>query len=374
MKRYTDGQVKQLIEELNYKLIDEKYKTLKNITIEDTLGYLYKANFFNLVYGEKPFRFSKNNPYTIKNIKLWCKVNDKPFRLLSNEFEGTHEKLKWKCLKGDCKEEFEAEWASIQSDRGCPFCRGLKVGLSNCLATKNPQLASEWNVIKNGNLTPFDVTVCYSKTEVWWKCNNNESHEWKATISSRNNGKGCPFCSHRFPNKEYNLLICNPILASEWNYDLNEKLPEDYCPNSGKIVWWKCKQGHEWMARISSRNYGNGCPFCNISKGEEAIKKYLNIMNIFYIEQKNFDGLCGVGNKSLSYDFYLPKHNLLIEYQGEQHDHYCKGFHNSKLSFEKQQEHDYRKKNYAKQQNIEFLEIWYYDFNNIESILNEIIK
>ena len=34
-----------------------------------------------------------------------------------------------------------------------------------------------------------------------------------------------------------------------------------------------------------------------------------------------------------------------------------------------QQEHDRRKRNYAKDHNIELLEIWYYDFNNIEQIL-----
>ena len=27
-------------------------------------------------------------------------------------------------------------------------------------------------------------------------------------------------------------------------------------------MWWKCAQGHEWQAVVSSRSRGNGCPYC----------------------------------------------------------------------------------------------------------------
>lgn len=79
--------------------------------------------------------------------------------------------------------------------------------------------------------------------------------------------------------------------------------------------------------------------------------------------------MIGLGNGSLSYDFYLPDYNLLIECQGEQHEHYCKGLHKTKKGFERQLEHDKRKREYAKQHNIKLLEIWYYDIDNIENIL-----
>lgn len=41
----------------------------------------------------------------------------------------------------------------------------------------------------------------------------------------------------------------------------------------------------------------------------------------------------------------------------------------SKEKFERQLEHDRRKKQYAIDHNINFLEIWYYDVDNIEEIL-----
>ena len=73
----------------------------------------------------------------------------------------------------------------------------------------------------------------------------------------------------------------------------------------------------------------------------------------------------------MSYDFYLPDYNLLIECQGEQHERFIRGFHETEESFEKQLEHDRRKREYAKKNNIDLLEIWYYDMDSIEEILIE---
>jgi very-short-patch-repair endonuclease len=87
--------------------------------------------------------------------------------------------------------------------------------------------------------------------------------------------------------------------------------------------------------------------------------------------------LVGVKNGNLSYDFYLPNHNLLIEYQGVQHekpiDFEGKGKKYAKQIFKKQQEHDKRKREYAIINSINLLEIWYWDFDNIEEILTEIL-
>ena len=71
----------------------------------------------------------------------------------------------------------------------------------------------------------------------------------------------------------------------------------------------------------------------------------------------------------MSYDFYLPQYNLLIEYQGIQHEEFIEEFHKFKRGFIIQKEHDRRKEKYAKDNNIELLKIWYYDYENIEEIL-----
>ena len=120
-------------------------------------------------------------------------------------------------------------------------------------------------------------------------------------------------------------------------------------------------------------NY-NHCPFCDYaSKGEQRIIDYLDsFMKNQYVYQKSYDGLIGIGGGLLSYDFYLPQYNLLIEYQGEFHDGTAS--QQTLEEFEIQKEHDQRKREYAKSHSIDLLEIWYWDFDNIEDILYNYLK
>jgi hypothetical protein len=64
-------------------------------------------------------------------------------------------------------------------------------------------------------------------------------------------------------NEEYNLQICNPVLAAQWHPAKNGALtPADVTPFSNKKIWWKCSKGHEWSATIGNRGNGQGCPYC----------------------------------------------------------------------------------------------------------------
>ena len=85
-----------------------------------------------------------------------------------------------------------------------------------------------------------------------------------------------------------------------------------------------------------------------------------------------YNNLKGVNNGLLTYDFYLPKYNLLIEYQGEYHDNSIPM--QTDFEFAIQQEHDKRKKEYAINNGINLLEIWYWNFKDIEYILNNILN
>ena len=78
--------------------------------------------------------------------------------------------------------------------------------------------------------------------------------------------------------KEKQYVSDNAQLMAEWNWEKNNEL--NFAPNtltlgSGKKVWWKCGKGHEWQARIDSRNNGNGCPYCSglfAVKGENDLQ------------------------------------------------------------------------------------------------------
>lgn len=190
-------------------------------------------------------------------INEWNYERNKPL-LPSDLAPRSNRKVWWKCKKGH-------EWQATLNDRyrgtGCPYCAGNRLieGI-NDLQTVNPELSLEWNYEQNNPLRPSDFTG-KSRKKVWWKCKNG--HEWQANISDRARGNGCPYCAGKRPIIGVNdLETVNPKLALEWNYEKNKpKVPSDYMPRSGKKVWWKCKQGHEWQATIDSRNK-NGCPYC----------------------------------------------------------------------------------------------------------------
>jgi hypothetical protein len=368
-KKHTYEYIESYLDSLGYILISKEYfGTRFPLRFMDKEGYYYLAMFDNLRGGAVPDKFNKSNPYTIQNIKLWCRLNNKPFELLNEKYESSAIKLQWQCLKVECKEIFDMAWNDVIADCECSFCTGKRIGISNCFATKYPDIAKEWHPTKNGDLTPCDVT-CSGKHIIWWQC--EKGHEWQDRVRNRIKYIKCPFCNHQRYSKDYNLLACNPELCEEWDYEKNKINPEECLPNSHKKAWWKCKDcGHEWKTALLHRNRKNsGCPECNKSKGEKRIKTILDLKHIFYISQKEFAELQGLGGKNLSYDFYLSQYNLLIEYQGEQHEKYIKGFHKSNKKFERQQEHDKRKREYANNNNIRFLEIWYWDFDNIEEIL-----
>jgi hypothetical protein len=180
---------------------------------------------------------------------------------------GSNHKVWWKCEAGH---SWQASIDKRVAGRGCPYCTSRRASSENNLACKFPLLAEEWNQIRNGGLLPNEVTPGSSK-QVWWTC--QFGHEWKASVGSRVKGNGCPYCSGRRPTKDNNLEARFPKLAAEWHPVKNGCLSaSDVTPGSGKKVWWRCYQGHEWEAKIASRTYGAGCPLCPRGEVDPSVK------------------------------------------------------------------------------------------------------
>lgn len=175
---------------------------------------------------------------------------------------GSGKKVWWKCQEAD-----DHEWVSNVTNRnngdGCPYCRGLKISPSNCLATTHPELAKEWHPTKNFPLTPFNI-VYGSGKRVWWKCNIADDHEWESSVNNRTNGNKCPCCSGHKVVLSNCLYTTHPHIAIQWHKEKNHLTPFDVVSGSDKKAWWKCKisDDHEWQSTISSRVLGNGCACC----------------------------------------------------------------------------------------------------------------
>lgn len=185
-----------------------------------------------------------------------------------------NEKVFWICSKCGYS------WAAMINDRtgeehnGCPRCADKKgvekrvktlIAKNGSLADHFPDLLNEWDYSKNVGISPQEKTAS-SSTKVWWKCRKC-GHEWKASISHRTNGRGCPLCANQVVVTGINdFASLRPWLMPDWDYEKNGAIgldPTKMALKSGKKAFWKCSVcGYEWQTVIASRSNGSGCPAC----------------------------------------------------------------------------------------------------------------
>jgi DNA-directed RNA polymerase subunit RPC12/RpoP len=166
----------------------------------------------------------------------------------------------WKCMKGG--HSWEARIADRYKGNGCPHCAGkIVISGDNDLQTLKPELADEWDHIKNAPLLPTQVTT-RSGQRVWWLC--RRGHSFKTAVYNRYYGTGCPYCAGNLPIiGETDLATVHPELVVDWDSEKNkEKTPRDFTSRSNEKVWWICKEGHSWQSAIFDRHKGTRCPYC----------------------------------------------------------------------------------------------------------------
>jgi hypothetical protein len=245
--------------------------------------------------------------------------------------------------------------SNYKNGRGCPEC-----GIINRAEKRSKQTKEEFPLLVEGNGHKW-VKGDYVNARVKVCIDFNCGHvpHW-ITPDNYKRGYGCPKCAGTCQDQ------ARDNLTNLANYNGHLILSE-YVKDSDKIlINYKCGHEPHWVI-VNNYKKGSGCPVCSETKGEKRIRKWLEEKNIKFIPQKEYDGLVGTGGGNLSYDFYLPNKSILIEYQGEFHDGSSGDY--SKINLQYQKEHDERKKEYAKLNNINLLEIWYWDFENIEEIL-----
>lgn len=286
-RKVTIETMKNKISELGFSLQDDYVEDAHSkITLIDKDGYKYSTIWNNIQQNELPMKFYSSNPYTIFNIKLWLEINKIPIELLSEKYVANDKNLKWKCLKEGCGEVFKTTWQNIYIPTGCPFCAGKRVGKSNCLATKKPELAKEWHPTKNGDLTPSDVT-CGTSKRVWWLC--NKGHEWNVGVGSRVN-TGCPKCKRSRAEEEIHKILTEKNIRFIQEYRSKEcmyrkTLPFDfYLPDHNILIEANGKQHYE-----SIEFYGGEKMFELRKKRDKIKREYAKKNNIKLLEIPYWD-------------------------------------------------------------------------------------
>lgn len=184
--------------------------------------------------------------------------------------------------------------------------------------------------------------------------------------------QGCPKCgyerTHRNNTYTKNTWVLKAGVVHNNKYDYSKSI----YVNSYTNLIIECPKHGEFQQTPDAHLQGRGCPKCKTSKGEDAIKEWLEAHDIPYAFQKTFDDCRNpeTGWK-LKYDFYVPSRNLLIEFDGIQHFKVIENgkFPNPVERVEYTQRLDKLKTDYAKSREIGLVRIPYTEFNKIEEKL-----
>lgn len=246
------------------------------------------------------------------------------------------------------------------SGQGCPKCA------KNQLLTKE-----EW--IENARKIhgdKYDYSRCeykgnHIKTKIICKACGN------ILFQSPHNHlrRGCSVCSgkHRYTTEEW-VRLARKTRGDEYGY-----LKADYKGANEKICITCKKHGSFWQ---TPREHiaGNGCPVCCKNKGESRVASVLEkkgyILNESYFTEQTLDGC--EDKAPLRFDFYIPSKNLLIEYNGIQHYEPRELFGGEK-QLHLQKHHDWLKRKYARDHNMNLLVIPYTGYSDIPTLLDSFL-
>jgi len=247
---------------------------------------------------------------------------EKNHGLPENYFWGSTECASWICSVCGYRWDTKIRYRTGDRKSGCPTCARIKRGsirhkqaLTKNGSITNGLLLNEWDYKKNKNL-PSEYTA-KSNASVFWKCRKC-GYSYKAKISNRAIGRGCPCCAGKTVVVGINdLATTHPQLASEWHPTKNGELtPEMVTFGQGKKVWWQCSNGHDYQATVNHRSGGTNCPYCNSGRQTSFAEQA-----IFYYIKKAFPDAINRYNEifenSMELDIYIPSIKLAIEYDGE---------------------------------------------------------
>lgn len=301
-------------------------------------------------------------------IKRSIKIHGDKYDYSKVNYTGIYNNITIICKKHG---EFQQIPNCHLNGKGCSKCRNEK--LRNERKFSYEKAIEKMNKVHNNRYQYpyFNINNLHDNIKIICPVHGEVIQE----ANSHLRGVGCPFCSleiqslkQRKPLQQF-ITEANSVHYNRYNYSLVEY------KNGGTKVKIICPVHGFFPQTPNSHLHGEGCPKCKFfSKGEDRIKEYLTNNNFNYIEEHR---LCGCKYKyRLPFDFAIfeneekTKLKCLIEYDGEQHFAPIKHFGGEK-TFMLTQTKDNIKNEYCKNNNIKLIRIPYWDFDNIDIILNK---
>jgi len=375
MAKYTFEQVVNFIKSKNCQLLQDFYNGYnEEMSIKFSCGHTSDIKYCNF----KRRDYFVCNSCAIKIFNPACTldynnvkqfIEEKNCELLSCEYKGVNEDLS---IIGICGHKYDISFAGfrLQEINCCTTCgrrRGHAIRrtsysyVKDFIEKNNCKLISE-----EYNGEKKDIVVVF-------KCGHKETTTYD-----------------RFKNRKDYLCIDCDYKKRGINCSLDYSYVKEYIEGKGYILLSEeylgkdvplkvivaCGHEHEITFGNLKKDTIHLCKKCqDSSRGERKIKKELKNFQdksllIFESQYKFSD--C-IDKRKLSFDFAIWKNNgefILCEFQGLQHEQPVDFFGGIK-TFESQKRRDEIKKEYCIKNNYRLLEIYHYDYDNIEKILGK---
>jgi hypothetical protein len=312
-------------------------------------------------------KMSKKNTLTTEEfIKKAKGVHKDKYNYCLVDYKNSQMKVKIICSEHG---EFSQTPANHLFNHGCDGCARKE-------QKKNKTLTTEI-FIKKAKKIHKNI---YNYSKVEYKNNSTKvkilcpKHgEFKQSPNSHISAKnGCSHCSGKAKLTLNAFKIkAKKIHGNKYNYSLISEIK-----NSQTKIKIVCSKHEEFMQTPGSHlNQKQGCPRCCESKGERIVGEFLKEKKLIFDRQKTFDDCINpkTGRK-LKFDFYLPKYNMCIEYDGRQHFEPIKRFGGEK-GYNSTIYRDRIKNEFCVNNKIKIVRIKYNEriLNKLKKITNECI-
>lgn len=250
-----------------------------------------------------------------------------------------------------CHHSYKVTPNTFKRGGRCPYCNGNLAKLKTTARFKEEvreSVGNEYTVLGEYINRVTNILIRHNKC----------GREYKVQPGNFLSSSRCIECYYE------SLRLTQEQAIAKLQDALGDKymLEENYTGMYDKLSIRHLKCNHTFKATFNDVEFKHsGCPFCSQSIGEQYVTDYLDNNNIIYSYQKRFQGLQDI--KPLSYDFYIPSLNILIEYQGIQH-YKPKTFggiskETAQKNFVKQSYHDKLKKDFAYNNNYLLITVPY---------------
>lgn len=332
-------ELKNISKSKGYDLIDTVYVNNRTkMTLLDINGYLYESSSYDIENGIFNRMFSKNNKYSLDNIKRYIELNNLKCKLLEDVYQNNTTPMLFECecgrtyktslsgfksgkvtcnkCSGSHKWDYESISTFIKENSTCTLlsrkddittCNSkivLECGCGeiftvvfanferygkvceNCRIKETRKHDIEYvkDEYRNHGLIPmFDVYSGYNERHT---CVNDEGYKVSVSLGNLVGNKSASVFGNGNPHTRENIIKW--LSLYEPTYNLLEK-KVDSCRDK---IMFECGKGHKYRTNWTNFQMGKRCPICKNESIRKALSNDIDTFKKYVSESTNDEYEC----------------------------------------------------------------------------------